>query len=723
MAPDHTTAIFAAELILLLFVGRLLGEGMTRIGQPAIFGQLLAGVLLGPSLFGALLPELRNQIFPDTPALKSMIKAVSEIGILLLLLLTGMETNLALVNRNRRAVISSSVFGIAVPFLSGVFLASALPTSLFPNLNVWFVSALFLGTALSISSVKIVAMVLMEVGAIRRDLGQLILATAILDDTIAWILIAVIAGLAAYDTLSLVAAGTSLAGALAFLFLSLTIGRRLVAWIIRWTNDSLLIEVPVITAILIVMLVMALSTELIGVHTALGAFVAGMLVGQSPILTEHIEGELRGFIIAFFSPVFFAVAGLGMDLRTLLEPTLLGFTVAIIAVATIGKFLGALLGGRLGGLTGRECVALATALNARGSTEVIIAAIGLSMGVLSTELYTMIVAMAVITTMIMPPTLRWMLARVPLRDEEGRRLEREDEEAKQIVPKMERVLVVSDGSANGLLAARTAGVFCAGEQLLTTVLDLPAGRGPRGAEDTLALATVKSAAAAVAEHTGATGTTDAAGAEQRPAVEELVRGRFVEGADAIEKEAAKGYSIAFAGIDEPVSASAHRFDGQLDRLVQVFDGPIAIALNANRGADMTGLPVNILVPTAGESHARLATEVALALVKASGGRLTVLHVFDPQDDVDILRGRQRRRLGVSVLEDAPRLGQRGGVRVEALTTTSARPDVAIRREVAAGQYDLVVVGAALRTGKTKFLGPRSATLARRIKAPALLIVR
>jgi Kef-type K+ transport system membrane component KefB len=170
--------------------------------------------------------------------------------------------------------------------------------------------------------------------------------------------------------------------------LSLTIGRRLVAWIIRWTNDSLMTEAPVITAILIVMLVMALSTELIGVHTALGAFVAGILVGQSPILTEHIEGELRGFIIAFFSPVFFAVAGLGMDLRTLLEPTLLGFTVAIIAVATIGKFLGALLGGRLGGLTGRECVALATALNARGSTEVIIAAIGLSIGVLSTELYT-----------------------------------------------------------------------------------------------------------------------------------------------------------------------------------------------------------------------------------------------------------------------------------------------------------------------------------------------
>ena len=148
----------------------------------------------------------------------------------------------------------------------------------------------------------------MEVGAIRRDLGQLILATAILDDTIAWIIVGVIAGIAAHGTVSATNIGVSLALTAIFLGLSLTIGRRVVARIIRWSNDALTIEVPVITAILVVMLILALSTELIGVHTALGAFVAGILVGHSPILTQHIEGELRGFIIAFFSPVFFAVA-------------------------------------------------------------------------------------------------------------------------------------------------------------------------------------------------------------------------------------------------------------------------------------------------------------------------------------------------------------------------------------------------------------------------------
>ena len=133
MAFDHTTPVFLTELILLLLCGRLLGEAMSRIGQPAIFGQLLAGVLLGPSVFGALLPEVHRQIFPGTPGLKSMIDAISQIGIVLLLLLTGMETNLALISQKRRAVIASSLFGIAVPFVCGVALAYGLPATVMPS--------------------------------------------------------------------------------------------------------------------------------------------------------------------------------------------------------------------------------------------------------------------------------------------------------------------------------------------------------------------------------------------------------------------------------------------------------------------------------------------------------------------------------------------------------------------------------------------------------------
>jgi Kef-type K+ transport system membrane component KefB/nucleotide-binding universal stress UspA family protein len=717
VAVDHTTAIFAAELILLLFFGRLIGEGMARIGQPAIFGQLLAGVLLGPSIFGAVLPELRHMVFPETPALKSMIDAVSQIGILLLLLLTGMETNLALVNRKRRAVISTSLFGIAVPFVCGVALAYALPAELVPSTTTRLVTALFLGTALSISSVKIVAMVLMEIGAIRRDLGQLILATAILDDSLAWIIIAIISGIAAYGAVNFEHVGMSIGLTALFLAASLTVGRRVVARIIVWCNDNLATEVPVISAILLIMLTMALTTELIGVHSALGAFVAGILIGQSPILTEHIESQLRGFIIAFFSPVFFAVAGLGMDLRTLLDPALLGFTLAVILIASIGKFLGALAGGMLGGLNWLESLALATGLNARGSTEVIIATVGLSMGALSNQLYTMIVAMAVITTMTMPPTLRWMIGRVPLRDEELKRLEKEEAEETESVPQMERALVYIDGSANGEMTAIVAGLFAARQGVLTTVLEMPREEGDKMPGRTRLMAAANAALQEIPEP-----SEKEAPAPPKPAIEQLVQARTAQAEDAVGKEAAKGYSIAFVGIGQPISATAPRFEESLQALIAAFDGPIAILLNGGRYETASSVPLNILVPTGGSADARLATEIALTLAAASRGTLAALHVFDPREDTLLLRGRARR-LGISVLVEAHRLGKRSGVAVKGLTATSPQPETEIRRAVRRGRYDLVVLGTSLRHGETKFLGPRTLGLVQSLRTPVLLIAR
>jgi Kef-type K+ transport system membrane component KefB/nucleotide-binding universal stress UspA family protein len=682
---------------------------------------LLAGIVLGPSVFGAFMPELRQVIFPGTPALKSMIDALAQIGILLLLLLTGMETNFALVRRKRRAVVASSLLGIAVPFGCGVALAYTLPAKLIPSPDTQLVTALFLGTALSISSVKIVAMVLMEVGATRRDLGQLMLATAILDDTIAWVIIAVIAGIAAHGTLSLSAVGTSVVGTFLFLAISFTIGRRVVADIIRWTNDNLIIEVPVITAILLVMLLMALSTELIGVHTALGAFVAGMLIGQSPILTEHIEGELRGFILAFFSPIFFAVAGLGMDLRSLMEPTLLGFTVAIILVATIGKFLGALAGGRLGGLSGRESLALATGLNARGSTEIIVATIGLSLGMLSNELYTMIVAMAVITTCAMPATLRWMLARLPIGEDEARRLESEEAEEDETVSKMERALVYLDNSPNAALAAHLAGTFAAVQQVVTTVIQLPIEEGQDEALQTLGLSAVKLAAGAIRGKDLSTTQDSGNPAAPRMKLDELVHAKTFA-LDTIEEEASKGYSIAFAGIGQPISETEQRFETQIASLIAAFDGPVVITLNGSCSRFHSGSAMRILVPTGGSSHARLAIEVALALAKATGGKLTVLHVFAPQDDANLLRGRANR-LGTSVLVDARRLGKRSGVQVDVLTSVNSSPEIAIRRAALADRYDFVVLGASLHVGDKKFLGPGTEALVRGIKIPIILVAQ
>jgi nucleotide-binding universal stress UspA family protein len=483
-----------------------------------------------------------------------------------------------------------------------------------------------------------------------------------------------------------------------------------VARLIVWVNDHMTIEVPVITTILVVMLTLALTTELIGVHTALGAFIAGIMVGQSPILTEHIENELRGFIFAFFAPVFFAVAGLGMDLRTLMDPTLLLFTGAVILVASVGKFGGALIGGRLGGLTTMESLALATGLNARGSTEVIIASIGLAMGALSKELYTMIVAMAVVTTMIMPPMLRWVMGRVPIGEDEAKRLDQEEAELTQSLPKMERALVYVDDSANGRLAARLAGLFAARQQVLTTVLE---ANGRKGEDKKDAEKSGSGEHLAEAARAGAEPSKDA---------QALVLTRPNQQQDALQREIARGYDIVFIGLERPIDPASRRFDARLQELVNAFEGPVAIAINGAGAAGPVDVPLDILLPTSGTADARLAAEIALALAHASKGTVAALHVFQPQENTNVLRGRSRRP-GISLLVDAHRLGKRAGVPVKGLTATNTRPEIEIRRLLRGGRFDLAVLGTSLRQGETKFLGPRTSTLLGSIRTPALLIAR
>ena len=207
-----------------------------------------------------------------------------------------------------------------------------------------------------------------------------------------------------------------------------------------------------------------------------------------------------------------------------------------------------------------------------------------------------------------------------------------------------------------------------------------------------------------------------------PAVEQLVQARTAQADDAVEKEAAKGYSIAFVGIDQPISATAPRFEEPLQTLVGAFDGPVAILLNGGRYEASSVAPLNILVPTGGSANSRLATEIALALAAASRGTLTALHVFDPREDTLLLRGRARR-LGISVLVEAHRLGKRSGVAVKGLTATSPQPETEIRRVARRGRYDLVVLGTALRRGETKFLGPRTLALVQSLRTPVLLIAR
>jgi Kef-type K+ transport system membrane component KefB/nucleotide-binding universal stress UspA family protein len=700
--------VFLVQIVVLLLVGRLLGEAMQRIGQPAVMGQLIAGILLGPSVFGALWPEAQQAVFPPAREQKAMIDAVSQLGILMLLLLTGMETDLGLVKKVRRAAFSVSLAGIAVPFACGFALGEFLPQEMLPRPELRLITSLFMGTALSISSVKIVAMVVREMNFMRRNVGQVIVASAIIDDTIGWIIIAITFSLALHGSLDPMAIVHSIVGTGLFLVVSFTLGRRLVFRLIRWTNDNFLSEVPVVTAILVVMGVMALITQFIGVHTVLGAFVAGMLVGQSPILSKHIEEQLRGLIVALFMPVFFGLAGLSADLTVLKSPDLILLSLGLILIASLGKFAGAFIGGRLGGLSFRECVALACGMNARGSTEVVVASIGLSMGALSQNLFTLIVVMAVVTTTAMPPMLRWALARLPLREEERARLDREAFEARGFVPKLERLLVAVDESAKGRFASRLAGVLAGTRGMPVTVLQLdasPARRSrlpspPQEGPET----TVKAAAEATKE-----AVSDADTLVEEVDVTTVVQAAPTE--EVVATEARKGYDLLVIGM-EPTVGPEGGFHEDVAKIACGFDGPLAII--SARGLHMInplGGGLDILVPVTGTEVSRRGAEVALVLARATGAPVTVLHVTSGGGN-DHRRRRFRHRRGddEALLREIVGLADQYGVAIKTAVRINIAAEDAILRQARLGNHNLIVMGVARRPGETLSFGNVAASV-------------
>jgi Kef-type K+ transport system membrane component KefB/nucleotide-binding universal stress UspA family protein len=712
--------IFLFQIVLLIFFGRLLGEIMQRIGQPAVMGQLLAGLLLGPSALGALWPGTQHILFPSSHEQKSMLDAISQLGVLMLLLLTGMETDLKLVGKVGRAAITVSISGICVPFMCGFALGEYLPESILPDPAHRLIGSLFLGTALSISSVKIVAMVVREMNFMRRNLGQVIVASAVIDDTIGWIVIAIIFSLATHGSVDAASLAKSISGTLLFLAISLTIGRRLVFTLIRWTNDNLVSEAPVISMILLLMAGMALTTQLIGVHTVLGAFVAGILIGESPILTKHIDQQLRGLIMGLFMPVFFGLAGLSADLTILKDSSILALTCGLIAIASAGKFAGAFLGGMVGRLTPRESLALACGMNARGSTEVIIATIGLSMGVLSQNLYTMIVVMAVVTTMVMPPMLRWALLRLPMGKDEKARLEREEFEAKGFLANLDRFLLAVDESANGKFASRLAGLLAGARGVPTTVLHI----GPDAENQEETRSRDESAESAVKAGAKITAAVEQESRSVAPMnVEVTTRAKETGSVAAVTAEARKGYGLLVVGVENMVGSDGS-FDYEPAHVAAAFEGPLAVVVSRGEHLEQPAeSSFRILVPITGTEVSRRAAEVAVALARANGVPITALYVASRQAHPNARRRNRRtspsHRYEEAILKDVVALGERYDTEVRTSLQVDVAPEEAILRK--ARRYNLIVMGVNRRPGDTLFFGNVAAAILKQSKAAILFV--
>lgn len=406
----HSLLVFLLQLALMLGLALALGSLAARFRLPAVVGELFAGVVLGPSLLAHVAPGFQQWLFPADPGQFHLLDAVGQIGVLLLVGLTGVHMDLTLVRRRAATAAGVSAGGLVVPLALGVVTGFLLPRTLVPDGTDATVFALFMGVAMCVSAIPVLAKTLMDMRLLHRNIGQLTLTAGMIDDAFGWFMLSIVSAMA----VNVVTTGTvltSLAYLAAIAVVALTAGRPLVRGAMRLAGRSPEAGPTVATTIVLILLAAA-GTHALGLESVFGAFVMGMLVGGAGRVDPARLAPLRTVVLSGFAPIFFATAGLRMDLTALTRPPVLLAGLAVLAVAVVGKFLGAYAGARLSRLNRWEALALGAGLNARGVIEVVVAMVGLRLGILSVEAYTLVVLVAIVTSLMTPPVLRLAMTRV-----------------------------------------------------------------------------------------------------------------------------------------------------------------------------------------------------------------------------------------------------------------------------------------------------------------------
>lgn len=406
---------FFFQLAFILAMCRVVGVIAKRFGQPQVVGEMVAGVVMGPSLFGLLFPGAQAHIFPK--ASLTITYAVAQIGLVLYMFLIGMEFQVALIRKRLRSAASVSLAGIMTPFMLGSLLALMLIRNgayFTPNVARWE-AMLFMGAAMSITAFPMLARIIYERGLTGTSLGTLALAAGSMDDAAAWCILALV--LASFNRNPVIAL-SAIGGGVLYAALVLTIGKRLLARLGRKVERDGMMSAPLFTFVLMLVMLCAWVTDAIGIYAVFGAFILGAAMPRG-MFTQEIERRIEPLTTNFLLPLFFVYSGLNTRLG--LVDSMMAWTIALVIlfIACFGKGVACWLAARLNGEDNREALAIGTLMNARGLMELIILNIGLERGVITPTLFTIMVMMAIVTTLMASPVFE-LVYRRPLRRTEGR---------------------------------------------------------------------------------------------------------------------------------------------------------------------------------------------------------------------------------------------------------------------------------------------------------------
>lgn len=399
---------FLLILSIILIAARLLGEVCRKLNQPVVIGEILAGIILGPSLLGSIFPHLFNSVFISQPRAYAAFDGVANIGIILLMFVAGIEIDLKQIREQGRHAASISLSGLLFPFGIGFITVWFFYDKLFstPSAN-HLIPALFVGTALSITALSVIAKVLIDINLLKTKIGNLVLTAAMIDDFLGWVLFSIIitlmnqnavsGGFSAYKSVGLV---------LLFAAFMLTIGKWLIDKLLYLADKYLSNPGGIITVGVALCFVAAVITEWLGVRGIFGAFLTGVAVGNSKYFTERSQHVLHQFVVNVIAPLFFASMGLRINFVINFN---FQIVLIILVIASFAKIAGAIIGSRLGGMTANESYAVAFGMNARGSQELVLGLLALQAKIIDERIFVGLVVMTIVSILIAGPLMRYFL--------------------------------------------------------------------------------------------------------------------------------------------------------------------------------------------------------------------------------------------------------------------------------------------------------------------------
>ncbi len=422
MTPIHSLSHgeiehFLVQVTVLLLVAYMGGRVVKCWKQPPIVGNILGGVLLGPSILGHWLPHWQILVFTPDQNQANMLSAITWLGLLLFLMEAGLDVNLNVLRRTGKQSFLVSAGGLAIPLLTGFALGFYIPESMLIKPSDRLPLSLFLAVSMSISALPPISMILREKNMIQSKMGQIALGAAMLDDIVAWILVAVMTSLYLTGHIDVLSASKTTGAALIFLGISYVIARPLMKRFISWHNRISPGASAQLSVLIFFGIAGSLITSWLGLEFALGIFVVGIVIGAAPTLQKNAVHALSLIISSFLAPLYFGLTGLRLNLWTVFEWHTLGLLLLVLFVAFGSKLIGVYLGAWAGRLSMWERITLGFGLNARGGTEIIIATVGLSIGLLPKEIYSIIVVMAIITVILAVPLMAWAVSHVKPEDE------------------------------------------------------------------------------------------------------------------------------------------------------------------------------------------------------------------------------------------------------------------------------------------------------------------